>query len=217
MKKLNDFNYLIDTEGNIYHAVTMKKRVLKLTPNGYLEIGLKTANKSKWYRVHRLVAQHYIPNPENKPFVNHINGIKTDNRVENLEWVTHTENMKHASETGLCPKGEMAPVSLYTDDQIRWVCKLMEDGYRNIDIEPITGVNQFTVSLIRGGTCWVHISKDFKIPKKSRTLSVETLTWIKRRIDEGLTQGEIMKLANNPKINKWVIQDLRRGYYKDIK
>lgn len=69
--------------------------------SGYLRVGLKDKDKLKTCLVHQLVAQAFIPNLENKKNVNHINGDKTDNRVENLEWVTQKENMKHAVQTGL--------------------------------------------------------------------------------------------------------------------
>lgn len=69
--------------------------------NGYLTVELASDDAAKVYRINRLVAQTFIPNPENKLEVNHINGIKTDNRVENLEWATHNENIQHAWETGL--------------------------------------------------------------------------------------------------------------------
>jgi len=68
---------------------------------GYVFVSLIKNGHTKNYRIHRLVAQTFIPNPKNKPQVNHINGIKTDNRVENLEWVTDSENKRHGYRTGL--------------------------------------------------------------------------------------------------------------------
>jgi len=63
--------------------------------SGYAYTGLSKNKKDKSYTIHRLVAETFIPNPENKPYVNHINGIKNDNRAENLEWVSASENELH--------------------------------------------------------------------------------------------------------------------------
>ena len=89
-----------------------KLRIMKPVDNmkaGYLRIALTNDGRTKLIYLHRLIAIAYIPNPENKPMVNHINGVKTDNHVENLEWVTSMENHIHAFELGLYPRCKIHP------------------------------------------------------------------------------------------------------------
>lgn len=88
-KKIND-DYLISSSGKIYSLKS--KKVLKggIFPNGYLFCKLGRGSNNKL--IHRIVAETFIPNPQNKPCVDHINGNRNDNRVENLRWCTHKEN-----------------------------------------------------------------------------------------------------------------------------
>ena len=95
--------YVPSKNQSITFDLFIKGRILKLytNKNGYVYINLRRDSKTKHARLHRLVAKAFIPNPQNKLEVNHINGIKTDNRIENLEWCTHEENTLHAIKTGL--------------------------------------------------------------------------------------------------------------------
>lgn len=86
---------IISSTGNY----VSKEKILTTTGNdglGYVRLQLFKNNKGKLVRAHRLVAMAFIPNPENKCDVNHKNGNKSDNRVENLEWATRSENEKHS-------------------------------------------------------------------------------------------------------------------------
>lgn len=96
-KQIEDFpNYSVSSDGQIRNDKTGKLRVLSLDHNGYVVCGLSRSGKRKECKVHRLVAYAFIDNPNNKPHINHKNGIVTDNTVNNLEWCTQQENTYHA-------------------------------------------------------------------------------------------------------------------------
>ena len=100
-KDINGYEglYQISNFGNVKslsNNFSRKEKILKPKQRkGYLYVSLCKNGKRKYYLVHRLVAEHFIPNPDNKPYIDHINGYKSDNRVCNLRWCTQKENMNN--------------------------------------------------------------------------------------------------------------------------
>ena len=131
-RKITGFeNYEVSNLGRVRSWVNnrgTKQKTPKISKGslgktGYSYASLTKNKNHKNIAIHRLVAQEFISNPENKPQVNHINGIKTDNRVENLEWATNRENARHAWANNLCQrkKGEKNHNAKFTNEQAKQI------------------------------------------------------------------------------------------------
>lgn len=98
--------YTIDIFGNITNLRTNKYMKQYMNIFGYMNVRLTKNKKQKEYKVHRLIAEAFIPNPQHKKQVNHIDGNKANNVVWNLEWTTNKDNCIHAADTGLTKSGK---------------------------------------------------------------------------------------------------------------
>ncbi len=121
----------------------------------------KTGRKRKYVSVHRLVAEAFIPNPENKPQVNHINGAKKDNRAENLEWNTSKENINHAIESGLISiKGDNHPGAILNEDKVGEIKYLLNKNKLNqTEIGDMFGVTNYAICDIKRGKSGKHVEE----------------------------------------------------------
>ena len=138
----------------MFSTITWNYLIGNMSFDGYLRALIKRDDgKFRTIGVHRLVAMAYIPNPDNKPEVNHIDGNKLNNCVENLEWVWGWENVEHALKSGLRK-------SVVDDEMIHRICKALEEGKTPKQIERECGVSGSTVDSILAG-CHFRISKDY--------------------------------------------------------
>ena len=122
--------YQVSNLGRIRSFHNQYGRVLKpiRTTDGYSQVTLTKKGNQTFVRLHVLIARAFIPNVENKPQVNHIDGNRQNCRVDNLEWVTPKENIQHAYRTGLAKSGPNHSRSLLTAEQVRYIRRVYKKG-----------------------------------------------------------------------------------------
>jgi hypothetical protein len=136
MKKIKDFeNYSIDTLGNVWNTSTNTLKKYHFDSSGRCMVDLYNNGIRKKALVHRLVGDAFIPNPNNKPQINHINGIHTDNRLENLEWVTDSENKYHAYKIGLITPRRFAVLQYSKSGEFLAEHKSILDAYKSTRVD----------------------------------------------------------------------------------
>lgn len=164
--------YSIDTNGNIYNK---KGKCLKPFSLGYyLAVDLAIGNgKYERKTIHRLVAITFIPNIHNKPEVNHKDGNKYNNCVDNLEWVTKSENIKHAfDKLHHSHFGEKNTQSKLTSEQVLEIVALRKSGESLGAISKRYPISTTTICDIMTGRSWAHITN---IPPKRNIDRMKTL------------------------------------------
>ncbi len=168
--------HAINCNGEVIRIKTRKP--IKSYPNkkGYLQVCLQ--NK-KSYRIHRLVAELFVENPEGKPQVNHKDGNKLNNSHTNLEWVTNEENQKHAIESGLwdeiSPKisqrqiGSGNSCAKLDEDDVLTIYELFKNGVAVGVIAKKYNVNHSNISAIKAGKSWKHLYHHYSEGSETRS------------------------------------------------
>lgn len=164
-------DYSVSSDGQVRNDLTGKILKGSLNTKKYVQVALWNNGISTIHRVHRLVANEFILNPMNKEQVNHINGIKTDNRVQNLEWCTNRENILHSYKIGTMKNtgklkgrkykhstGHLHPLSKLTEDNVKFI-RNNKNILKRIELQEMFGVCQQSISNIINNVSWTHVQQ----------------------------------------------------------
>lgn len=159
---------------------TLKGRILKprINPGGYYYVGLGKNGTRATFAIHQLVARAFIPNPNKKRTINHINGNKLSNSVSNLEWSTYSENLEHAYKTGLRQAVKPSEVACknyrrkLTPEQVVEIKRLLAAGnLTHKEIATKFSVARSTITEIKLVKRWKHLNVIPLIVKETAPLA----------------------------------------------
>jgi hypothetical protein len=150
--------YLINEEGVVLNSETGRVLKTDLNKSGYKRVTLSANGKLLRIFVHKLVAYTYLPVYREGLVVNHKNGIKIDNHKNNLEWVTPSENRKHAFKNKLCKR----PNSKLSDRKIHEICEMIRDGYTARQVQTLMEIPKHIYDDIHSRRYYKDISIDYE-------------------------------------------------------
>lgn len=151
MKRIGSSKYLISQDGFVLNEKTGRKLKAQNNGNGYLKVTLTIKGVQIQKYIHRLVAELYIDNPKYKKQVNHKDGDKKNNNVNNLEWVTNSENQIHAHITGLKSNGNNLWNGKFSLNDLRKIFRLDKNGMKRYLIAKEMNCSKSTISDILNG------------------------------------------------------------------
>lgn len=209
-KRFKDTDYQVSNLGNVF-SVYNGMQLKPFMNDRYLVVDLFAYTVRQRIAVHRMVAIAFIENPDNKEYVNHINGNKLNNRVDNLEWVTASENSIHAVATGLSPIGEAKTLAKLTEKDVLEIQAAFEAGEKDFVLAEKYGVTSGVISSIRLGKTWKHVSgKVFAPsgPNPVKKLSGEDIPVIRQMFLDGFNDADIGRKFN---VARGTINQIRQG------
>ena len=221
--------YTISTEGEIYNSKG-KKLKTRINNSGYLIVDIYPERKvKKTVLVHRLVAETFIPNPNNFSTVNHKDGNKLNPHYYNLEWCTYSDNNNHAlyNELRVPLKCEDHQLSTLTNSQVHKICKLLELGTPYSDIVDILNLGNIKnirskIKMINTKNAWRDISKEYKFPEgknRKKVYSDELIHEICKLFSNGVNRNQIiiyLNLENSKKVKDLLYSIYTHRKYKYI-
>lgn len=155
--------YVLREDGRIFNK---KGHELKLGKNkkGYPQVGLHINGKTKTFRFARLLATHFIPNPDNLSDVDHIDGDINNNSLENLRWISHGDNIRHSYALGnRSAVGVNNANAKMSEEEVIAICEILEEGrLTQVEIARKVGVKSHRVHAIKKRIHWNHISCHYK-------------------------------------------------------